>query len=268
MNVVLRAEQLAFSYSPGHKVLDGISFELHRGELINLLGCNGCGKTTLLDIITGMSRPSAGRVLIKGKDVKDYSAEQIAKEVSIVYQEHSAPFPYEVIDVVRMGRTPYISTFSAPDEQDARIAEQALQQVGLFHLANRPYTQISGGERQMVLIARALAQQTDIILLDEPTSHLDFRNQAIVIKTIHRLVKEREVSVLMTTHMPYHALIYSSKAALMKDGKLLAFGQSQEVINDQNLSRLYEMGVHVLHTYDDRLGAQVSTCVPIMDSFD
>lgn len=266
MSAVLDVKDINFSYVANRPILKNVSFSLRAGELINLLGRNGCGKTTLLECLAGNRRASGGSILLNGKEISACSTEERAKKISVVYQEHNAPFPYAVLDVVKMGRTPYIPMFGGCKAEDTAIAWEALRMVGLEHLADRAYTQISGGERQMVLIARALAQQTGVVLLDEPTSHLDFRNQTLIMKTIHELVVRENIAVLMSTHSPYQALMYDSSTMLMKDGRVVALGNSRDVINDNNLSDIYDMQIHVTRILDAQTGAEISACIPFADS--
>ena len=180
MGPVIRAEHLVFGYAKDVPVLTDVSFEVSAGEVLMILGANGCGKSTLMRVLLAERRLASGAVTLAGDDVAHLPAREIARRVAMVFQDHNAPFPFPVMDVVAMGRTPYLPALGAPGARDREICREALDAVGMRRLAEVPYTQISGGERQLVLIARALAQQTPLIMMDEPTSHLDYRNAATV----------------------------------------------------------------------------------------
>jgi ABC-type cobalamin/Fe3+-siderophores transport systems, ATPase components len=175
-----------------------------------------------------------------------------AQQVGYVPQIHSPSFPYRVVDVVASGRTPYLSALAMPSKEDYEIAYQALEAVGCRELAERPYTRLSGGELRMVLIARALAQQPKILLLDEPTSHLDFKNKFMVMHTIKSLVK-KGVSAVVSEHDPNVAVAFSDKAILMKEGKVIAYGKPDEVVNEETMKILYDMHVEVISLTNPQL---------------
>lgn len=250
----------SFSYQK-HEVFRDVDLEVFPGEVLCLLGANGCGKTTLLRCINGTLKVNSGSIRLGDRSLSSMTATEIARKVGIVFQEHNAPFPYPVLDVVTMGRAPHLKIFGAPGGADIEIAEAALESVGMHHLRNDPYTKISGGERQLVLIARTIAQQPDIILLDEPTSHLDLKNQALVLGMVNRLAA-RGLTVMMSSHLPNHALHYSSKAALMHDGRLSAVGRPGDVISEDSLRRLYGIEVRIYTGRDRENGAEVQFCMP------
>jgi len=169
MAELLQVRGAAFGYDD-REVFGGLDFEVCAGETLCILGANGCGKTTLLRCLGGGLRLKRGKIALAGRDLAALGPIEIARTMGFVFQEHSAPFPFPVLEVVRMGRAPYLSFLAQPSKRDTAIAEQALEMVGMAHLRDKPYTRISGGERQLVLIARTLAQQPRVILLDEPTS--------------------------------------------------------------------------------------------------
>lgn len=263
---IIKAEKVAFGYTQDKLVLRDISFEVSAGEVLMILGSNGCGKSTLMRLLLNDKQTAGGRILLDGTELRELSPLEISRRVAMVFQDHKAPFPYDVIDVVAMGRTPYLSAFATPRARDMRICEDALESVGMMHLAHKPYTQISGGERQMVLIARALAQETPLIMMDEPTSHLDYRNAAIVIQTANRLASEQNKAVVMVTHLPDQAFYYPSKAALMEHGRFFAFGPSREVLTEANLTRTYSMQIKVLTAVDETTGQEHIMCKPVPES--
>ena len=246
-------------------ILRGVDLTVGKGELLCLLGANGCGKSTLLETLAGLNRPRLGRVTLDGRDVGSYSPVELARRVAVVFQDEGVPFPFGVMDTVKMGRAPYQSVFGSPGGDDERIALEALRQMGVEHLKDKVYNRMSGGERQMVLIARAVAQQTDVILMDEPTSHLDFKNQAMVMRAAYELANDRGLAVVMTTHSPYQAFLYPTKVALMRDGVLFAQGEAADVMTEENLSRTYDMRVSLKTVLDERTGAECVACTPMLD---
>lgn len=263
---IIRAEHVAFAYTADRPVLRDINFEVSAGEVLMILGSNGCGKSTLMRLLLNDRHSASGRITLDGSNLRELSPADISRRVAMVFQDHNAPFPFDVIDVVAMGRTPYLSAFATPRARDMRICEDALDTVGMTHLAHTPYTQISGGERQMVLIARALAQQTPLIMMDEPTSHLDYRNAAVVIQTANRLATEQNKAVVMVTHLPDQAFYYPSKAALMKGGTFFAVGPSREVLTEENLTHTYGMRIKVLTARDGQTGQEHVMCKPVPES--
>lgn len=261
---VLRAEHLAFSYTPGVPVLRDVSLQVQAGEVMLILGANGCGKSTLMRALLGQVGRGTGTVEIGGDDISRLPTLELARRVAMVFQEHHAPFPFGVMDVVLMGRAPHLRALGSPGRTDHEICRQALADVGIAHLAHETYTELSGGERQMVLIARSLAQQTPLIMMDEPTSHLDYRNAAIVLRTARRLAAEQDKAIVMITHMPDQAFLIESTTALMKDGTILTCGPSTEVLTSENLRVAYDMDIRVMSARDGD-GREYRTCRPMLE---
>ncbi|WP_316668073.1 ABC transporter ATP-binding protein [uncultured Propionibacterium sp.] len=260
---VLRAEHLAFSYAPGVPVLRDVSLRVDSGQVLLILGANGCGKSTLMRVLLGQVRHSAGSVELSGDEVSRLSPLEISRRVAMVFQEHHAPFPFSVMDVVLMGRAPHLRALGAPTRTDREICRQALADAGIPHLERGTYTELSGGERQMVLIARSLAQQAPLVMMDEPTSHLDYRNAATVLRTAHRLAAEQDKAVVMITHAPDQALLIDSTTALMKNGRFLACGPSEQVLTAGNLRAAYDMDIRVM-TARDEDGTAYRVCRPVL----
>ncbi len=224
-------------------VLKGIEFEASPHEITVILGPNGSGKTTLLKCILRLWEAQRGEVFINGRSIKVMGRGEVAKNVAIVPQDHEPPFPYSVFDVVLLGRVAHIGLLSSPSRRDKEAARRALEALGIERLADRPYTKISGGERQLVLIARCLAQEAPVMLLDEPTAHLDFRNQVMVLTKVKSIAKEKGLAVLMTLHDPNLALLFSDRVLLLNAGKVVARGSPNEVITEENIKKVYGLDV-------------------------
>jgi iron complex transport system ATP-binding protein len=262
MEMKVCLENATFSYGE-KEVFLGISLEVKKGDILCILGPNGCGKTTLLRCIQGGLKLKQGRIFLEGKDLGMLTPVERARKIGIVFQEHNLFFPYPVLEVVRMGRAPHLGFFARPGVRDAEIAVHALERVGVAYLKDKAYTQISGGERQLVLIARTLAQEPEVMLLDEPTSHLDFKNQVLVLKIMERL-SEDGLSIIMTSHYPNHAFLFSNKIALMAHGRFYAVGEPEEVISSENLRAIYGIEVRILTANDPENGAVVKFCMPVL----
>jgi iron complex transport system ATP-binding protein len=254
----------AFSYAD-REVFSGLDLDLFEGDVTCLLGPNGCGKTTLLRCLNRMLPLGQGELWLNGQRMSTLSETERARVMGFVFQEHTIQFPYPVLEIVQMGRAPHLSFLSSPSKKDQEVAEQALETVGIAHLRDKRYTEISGGERQLALIARALAQEPQILLLDEPTSHLDFGNQMLILETIGRLAQEKHIAVIMATHFPDHALLSSNKVVLMKNGGFMAMGLPEQVITRENLKKLYGVEVEIVST-SNRNGGQAKAVVPLLNA--
>ncbi len=227
-------------------VLKGISLKAEPGEFTTILGANGSGKTTLFKCIAGLWKPGKGDILFENKSIMKLGHDRRAKIVAVVPQEHEPPFPYSVFDAVLMGRAAHVGMFSAPSKTDYAKAEHAIEEVGIAHLKDRAYTKISGGERQLALVARALAQDSPVMLFDEPTSHLDFRNQVLVLQKVKEIIRQRNVSAIMTIHDPNLALLFSDSVVLVSSGSVVSQGSAREVITEENLKAVYGIDVSVI----------------------
>lgn len=227
-------------------ILRAIEFSIEPGRMVTILGPNGSGKTTLFKCLTGLWAPNRGRIIFKGKDITKVSHAERAKIFAVVPQEHEPPFPYSVLDVVLMGRAAHIALFASPVSLDYEIAERAIQTVGISHLRDRAYTKISGGERRLVLIARALAQEAPVLLLDEPTSQLDYKNQVSVLKKVKEIIRKKSLTVLMTLHDPNLATLFSDKVLLLSEGSLILAGCPNEVINEDTMKLLFGIDVFLI----------------------
>ena len=240
----LEVHALAFGF-PGRTVGRDIGFSLAAGEVMCVLGPNGGGKTTLFRTLLGLLERHAGSVRLAGEPVEKLSRADIARRVGYVAQGHAQYFAYTVAEMVLMGRTAHLAALAAPGRRDREIAAQALALLDIAHLADRPVTQISAGERQLCLIARALAQEPRLLVMDEPTSSLDFGNQVRVLQRI-RALASAGISILFSSHAPDHAFLAADRVLLLAEGRALEVGPPREVIRPDTLERLYGVAVQVL----------------------
>ena len=253
--MILEVENLSFRYRGGSRtIFHDVNFSLDKGEVMAILGANGAGKSTLLNCIANLFRPASGQIRLNGRPMDKMSMRDVAKIIGYVPQIHTPAYAYTVREFVVMGRTPYINSFSSPSAEDYRIADEAMERMGITHLRDKVYTEIAGGERQQVTIARVITQQPQIILLDEPTAHLDYGNQYRVVQMVKDLADEG-YSLLMTTHYPDHAIILNGKVAILNQEGVLGIGLSAETVNEDTLSRLY--GLHVKTVYNEDAGRNI-----------
>jgi iron complex transport system ATP-binding protein len=245
MAEVISVSGLRFSYGLGFELHD-ISLTVGQGSVTTLLGPNGCGKTTLLKCMNALLTPGEGMVMINGKDVFKMGRGELARLAGFVPQSHTPSFSYSVGDVVLMGRVSYKGIFEQPSRLDYAKAENAIEVVGLSAFKDRPYTQMSGGERQLSLIARAIAQEPAALLLDEPTAHLDFRNQFTVLQMVRKVARERGMAVVMSLHDPNQAMLFSDTIALMSSGKMASIGKPEEVICPESIKQLYGIDTEII----------------------
>lgn len=249
---IYEVDNISFRY-PGYEryVLDGVSLRLRKGEILCILGPNGAGKTTLLSCMAGLLKPLSGAIRLCGRDLRDMSEKETAKLTGYVPQMHVPSFDYRVIDFVLMGRAPHTGIFSRPSAAEESHCREVLANMGLSHIADKSYLDISGGERQQLLIARAVVQSPEAILFDEPTAHLDYGNQHRTLKRIKQMASEG-YSVVITTHNPDHALMLGGSAAVVSRDGTAVQGSSGEILTEERLSDVYGMDIKI--RYIEELG--------------
>ena len=248
--MMLDVRDLSFCYGEKPALLN-VSLSMDKGEILCVMGPNGSGKSTLIECIMGMNRIEEGMVFLSGRDVRSYSRSETAALVSYVPQNHAVTFPYTVREVVMMGRTAYLSAFGTPPEGDEKYADEAMERVGISPLADKPYSLVSGGELRLVILARALCQNAPLILMDEPTAHLDYRNEISFLEIVSELCAKDGISVLMATHDPGQAFYFESKglpvsALFLKEGRVFAKGSPGDVITSGLLEDVYKVKAKIL----------------------
>lgn len=248
--MTLQARDVGFSYR-GRKVLSGASLALSKGELVCLLGVNGAGKSTLLKIMLGLLAPETGQVALNGTPFAGWRRRDVARQVAYVPQVHVASFPYTVMQVAMMGRLPSRGLMAAPGSADVACVQRMLARLGIAHLSERAYTEVSGGERQLTLIARAMAQEARLLVMDEPLSGLDYGNQVRLLAYLNTLVDEG-YGVLMTTHDPNQPLSGCQRVALLIEGRVCADGRPDDVLTPAAIERLYGVRVDLLRTAEGK----------------
>lgn len=258
---MLTVNDLAYSYSPKREILRKVNFSIESNDILCLLGPNGTGKTTLLRCILGLNRINKGEVIINGKNLKDMPQKERAKLMAYVPQAYTLSFPYSVIEVVLMGRTAHLVNGRRPSKKDLNIAYGALESLGILHLKDRLFNEISGGERQMVLVARAIAQRAKILIMDEPTANLDYGNQVKMLKVVNEL-SDLGYAILMTSHFPDHAFLACNRVALLKGGEIISRGTPEEIVTSENLTSLYDTSIFVTNADVD--GDVKKVCIPII----
>ena len=252
---MLQVRDLAFGF-PGRTIGRDIGFSLADGEVLCVLGPNGGGKTTLFRTLLGLLEKHSGSIAFQGSSLENLTRREIARRVGYVPQGHAAYFAFTVREFVLMGRTAHLATFASPAKKDFQVVNAALESLGISPLAERPVTEISGGERQLALVARALAQEPRLLVLDEPTASLDFGNQIRVLERLAALAAAG-IAILFSSHDPDHAFLCATRALLLAEGRVLEIGRPRDVIRPDTLERLYRVSVQVLATEGG-----MHTCLP------
>lgn len=242
----LKIKNITFYYE-SLKALEEVTFEAKDGEILGIIGPNGSGKTTLLKCINLILKPKIGTILINEADVSKLSRREIAKKIGMTPQISSKLFPFTVLDLVLMGRTPHLGRFEGESRRDLDIVKEAMKLTNIEPLANRLIDELSGGEFQRVIIARALAQEPDILLLDEPTLHLDINHQLEIMELIRKLAKNRGLTAIVVSHDLNLAARFCDRLLLLNSGKIYAFGSPKEVLSPEKIRKVYHINVKVNH---------------------
>ena len=252
----IEIKNLSFSYGD-RPVLHDISFFVDKGEFLSILGPNGVGKSTLFRCILGLLSGYTGDVLVNGINARTFSSREAAKHIAYIPQSSHPVFNYSVFDIVLMGRTSGLSTFRSPGKKDVEKCQWALEKIGISHLADRCFHRLSGGEQQLVLIARALVQDAPCLMLDEPTANLDFGNQLLVLEQARSLAREG-YTVIQTTHHPEQSFMFSDRILAIQKGRVLKTGTPAEVLTEDTIRALYGVDVEVVSLYQDN----ARICIP------
>ena len=242
---------LSFSYS-GREILKDISFSAQKGEFLSVLGANGVGKSTLFKCMINALPGYTGKITVDGTDTRSMKVRELARHIAYIPQMSASSFNYSVEDIVLMGTTASLGGIRSPGVKEKQRAEQAMERVGIAHLRSRCFHHLSGGESQLVIIARALAQEAEILLLDEPGSALDFGNQMLILEQARKLASDG-YTVIQTTHDPEKAHIFSDRILAMKEGRILSQGTPSEVLSGENIELMYGIPVDVTSLYDDKV---------------
>ena len=255
--MIYEVSSLSFSYREGQTVLNDISFGLREGEIVTILGRNGVGKSTLLGCLLGSLRPREGSILLCGAPLSAMNERQIARSVGFVPQTENTIFDFSVLDYVMMGCACELGLFERPGKKERAAADIALEELGIAPLRDRSFTELSGGEQQQVMIARAIVRKPRAILLDEPTSHLDVPNQIKVLRMIRSLT-DHGYAVMFTTHNPDHALMLGGSAVLFDADGSIRSGAVSEVVTEENLQSVYGSDLRLI--YSESVGRTVCLC--------
>lgn len=254
----IKVNDLSFQYS-NRKVLKNISFAANSGDLLCVLGPNGVGKSTLFKCILGLLHRYEGEILVEEKDIKKISKKQMAREIAYIPQSHFPTFNFTVINTVLMGMTAQLGMVSSPKLKDEEEVMSILEDLGIAHLAYRGYGEVSGGERQLVLIARAMAQKAKVLVMDEPTANLDYGNQVRVMEKVKDLAR-KGYTIILSTHNPDHALLYGNKVMVIFDGQVIKYGNPNSELSSELFEKIYGVKVHIKDVEVDR--ESVRLCVP------
>lgn len=255
---MLKVKNLSCGYNT--EILKNVSFIGNKGDIICILGANGSGKSTLIKTLVGLLNPHGGDILIENEDTKNWSWERRARTISYIPQAFNSTFQYTGLDIVLMGRTSYLGLASSPSKEDVEIAISSMEKLNILHLKDKIYSKMSGGERQLVKIAQALTQESQIIIMDEPTNNLDFGNQIIMLEHLRECAK-MGMLIIMATHFPDQALSYGTQALLVNNGEVIVKSNPKESIGDRDLRNIYNVDIKIFElNYKD---STIKMCLPI-----
>ncbi len=259
--MIFSVREGTFAYKQGPDVLRDVSFEVRPGELMAVLGPNGIGKTTLLKCMMGFQRWNSGGTYLDDKPMDSLPQKDVWKQMAYIPQAKDASYGFTGLEMTVIGRSAHIGTFTQPRPEDVAIAREAMERIGISHLADKPCNQMSGGQFQMVLIARALATQPQLLVLDEPETGLDFRNQLVILDMLDDLVHRQGLSAVMNTHYPIHALKVADKTLMLGADCLYRYGPTPDVVTAENMRDVFHVEVAFASVEAD--GAVVRDVVPI-----
>lgn len=243
--MILKVENGCFGYPKQDEILTDINIQLDEGHILSVLGPNGIGKTTLLKCMIGLMPWSRGCSLFMGNDIRNMSSKQIWNTISYIPQSHGFSFSYTGLEMVMLGRSSHLGLFQQPGKKEIELAEQMMERVGITRLADKDCNRMSGGELQMVLIAKALINEPKLIILDEPETGLDFHNQILVLNMVEKLAHEENISAIMNTHYPTNAMSIADEAFMMNHSGERFYGKTGDILNEQNISRSFDVNVVV-----------------------
>jgi len=256
----IEVKNISFKYDKDDDIFKNISLDIENGGILSLLGPNGAGKSTLIRCLARTLCIKSDEIYIDGLNYRNLSNRQFARKVAYIPQNDTPIFPFKVCDLVAMGRTPHKDFFALPDKADYRMVHMVLEELGLSRLEYKTCTDLSGGERQMISFATAMVQEPEVLLLDEPTSHLDFGNQIKVLEIIKGL-SEKGISIIMATHAPEQAFLIGGNVAIMKNGTVLAFGSPEDVITEKNISSAFGVSAKIIDVDAEK---KIKTCAVLL----
>ncbi|MBN2879650.1 MAG: heme ABC transporter ATP-binding protein [Clostridia bacterium] len=246
MNII-DVKNITYSYGGNTNAIDNISLAVEKGEIVTIIGPNGSGKSTILKCISGYLKPQIGEISVNNKSIREYSAKEIAQTMALMQQHFSLDYDFTVMQIVLMGRNPHIKRMQGETQQDYDIANDSLKKAGIFHLKNRSITSLSGGEWQRMILARALCQQSAIMLLDEPVSGLDIKHQINLMSITAKLSRENNISVVCVLHDLNLANNYSDRIILLKEGRIYKSGTPAEMMTKENLEYVYDTPINIIN---------------------
>jgi len=242
--MLFKIEHITFSYED-RQVIKGIDLDLEPGSFYGIIGPNGCGKSTLIDLLMGHHRPESGIISFQGKDIKTYSRPELAREIALVPQNFYINFPFTGREIVVMGRYPHMPRFSPPSTNDFKVVDDIMEQTGTARFKDRYMTEMSGGERQRIVFARALAQETPVLLLDEATSNLDIKHTLTLLDIVTRDIKNKGKTAIAVIQDINLAATYCQRLIIMKKGKIAAFGKTDDVLTENNIENVFNVNSHI-----------------------
>ncbi len=246
---LLKIENVGFSYPSGFR-LEEIDLEVTTGSFLALIGPNGCGKSTLVKLMSRLLPPSTGKVLLEGRELASYSTRELARRMAVIPSENHFEFPFPVSEIVAMGRYPFLGRLERVSTSDKQLVRRALRLTGTEQFAQRPISELSSGERQRVLMARAVAQQPQLLILDEPNAHLDIKHQISIFRLLQKLNQEQGVTIVVVLHDLSMTAAFCQRVAVMAEGRLILEGEPREVITASMIRRVYGAEVAVERTSD------------------